>query len=184
MEWEKRSAYVYIKTFTGKTETVYDKIKEFGNTIGVFMTSGNYDLVWWVDTQDVKDAYNWISQVRGWPEVEWTSTYQTHYGYRNETGYWEKPYIGWFKVRTKDFTTTYDEWQNSDWVGVATSITGDYDWICMFYGDTYEELYKYMYELKIKGYEYEYYPVLKYYWNTEYQQKWQEFTTTTYQTQN
>ena len=182
MEWEKRTSFVFIKTYSEKAETIYNKIKDWNNTIGVFMTTGPYDLVAWIDTEDVNEAYKWVSEMRTWPEVEWTSTQQTYFGFRNERGYWDWPANGWFKIRTTNLDKTYKDLKNCDYVAFTTSTAGDFDWIGMFYGENYNEIYNFMYEWKRKGYELEYYPTLKYYWNTEYKEKWQEFERTTVKT--
>ena len=183
MEWENRSSCIFIRCYPGKAESTYNVIKEWDNTIGVFLATGTYDIIAWIDTKDVKDTYSWVSKIRTWPEVEWTSTQQTLTGYRNETGYWEKPACGWFKVRTSNSYTTCEELNNCEHVAYYTSTTGDYDWVGFFYGENYNEIFNFMYELKSKGYEIEYYPTPKYYWNTNYQNKWESITAENYQTQ-
>lgn len=181
MEWEKRSAYVFIKTYPGKAENVYSMIKEWQNTIGVFMTTGPWDVIAWIDTKDIDEAYKWISKVRYWPEVERTSTNQTYYGYRNEREFWEMQAWAWVKIRSTDIYSTYEELKNYDWVAFTSSIPGDWDCVSMFYGENYTDIYNYVMEIKNKGYEIEYYAPLKAYWNVDYKQKWEEYENVTVQ---
>ena len=175
MEWKNRSAYVFIKTYPGKAEQVYKKITDWENTIGVVMTTGDYDMIAWIDTEGIGDAYQWITQVRCWPEVERTSTHQTYYGYRNDRPFWDMPAYAWFKFRCPDFQSTYDWCKTNDNVAFAACIPGDYDYIGMCYGKNYNEVYDYMAEFKAKGYEVEYYAPLKCWWNQKYEQKWQQY---------
>jgi hypothetical protein len=181
MEWEGRTACVFVRAYPGKADVVYDKIKSWEGTIGLFMTTGSYDIIAWIDTRDIDESYKWITEVRSWPEVERTNTSQTYHGYRNARGYWERPAEGWFQIRGTDLQMTYEELRSSEYVAFFASTAGDYDWIGMFYGEDYNEIYYYIYELKLRGCEIEYYPALKYFWNMDYKEKWEEFASSALQ---
>jgi len=172
MDWEKRSAFVFVKCYPGKTDKVYNTIREWNNVFGVFTTTGNWDLMVWLDTPNIEDAYKWVSKIRYWPEVEKTCTHQTYYGYRNEKHFWDKPTYAWVKIRSNDIYSTYEELKMYDWIGVLASVPGDWDCVACVCGDTYEDVYNYVWEITAKGFEVEYYPPLKEYWNKEYLRNW------------
>lgn len=174
MEWEKRSSFVFVKCYPGKADKVYNMIKEWNNTLGVFTTTGQWDLMAWLDTENIEDAYKWISKIRYWPEVEKTSTHQTYYGYKNEKPYWEKSACSWVKIRSNDIYTTYEELKMYDWIATVASVPGEWDCVAAIYGDNYEEVYNYLWELTAKGYEVEYYAPLKTWWNKQYFDSWNE----------
>ena len=175
MEWKNRTAYVFIKACPGKSDQVYQKVTEWKNVIGAVMTTGEYDIIAWVDTEGTGDAYKWISDIRSWPEVERTATNQTYYGYRTEKPFWDQPAYAWFKFRCPDIQSSYDWLKSKNYCAFASCIPGEYDYIGMFYGKTFEEVYDYVTEFKSKGYEVECYAPLKCWWNKKYEQTWQQY---------
>ena len=78
-------------------------------------------------------------------------------------------------VRSNDIYSTYEDLKNYDYVGFAASIPGEYDCIAMFYGENYNELFNYIWDVKSRGFDIEFFAPLKYYWNTEFKDQWQEF---------
>ncbi len=174
MEWERRSSFVFVKCYPGKADKVYNMIKEWNNTLGVFTSTGQWDLMAWLDTENIEDAYKWISKIRYWPEVEKTSTHQTYYGYKNETPFWAKSACSWVKIRSNDIYTTYEELKMCDWIATVASVPGEWDCVAAIYGDSYEDVYNSLWELTSKGYEVEYYAPLKSWWNRKYLETWNE----------
>ena len=172
MDWEKRSAYVFIKCYPGKSDKVFNMIKEWDNAFGVFTTAGNWDLIAWFDAENIEETYKWISKIRYWPEVERTSTHQTYQGWMSETPFWNKPAYSWIKIRSSDIYSTYEDLKMYDYVASVASVPGEWDCVALLYGETYEEIYNYVYELTAKGYEVEYYAPLKCYWNKGYIENW------------
>jgi hypothetical protein len=172
MEWERRSAYVFVKCYPGKNDKVYNMIREWKNVFGVFTTTGNWDLIAWFDAEDIEESYKWISKIRYWPEVERTSTHQTYQGWVNGTMFWEKPAYSWVKVRSSDIYSTYEEMKLHDWVATVASVPGEWDCVAMLYGESYEEVHHSLWELTTRGYEVEYYAPLNSYWNKEFVENW------------
>ena len=82
----------------------------------------------------------------------------------------------WVKIRSNDLYSTYEEMKMYDWVGTVASIPGEWDCVAMIYGETYQEVYNYLWELTTKGYDVEYYAPLKYYWNKDYVENWNQKT--------
>jgi hypothetical protein len=114
--------------------------------------------------------------MRYWPEVERTSTQQAYYGWKNEKHFWEKPAWSWIRVRSNDIYSTYEELKMYDWVASAASVPGDWDCVATIYGETYENIFNFVWELTSKGYEVEYFAPLKTFWNKQYIEKWAQKT--------
>ncbi len=176
MEWEKRSAYVFVKCCPGKTESVFNMIKEWDSTIGVFTLGGKWDLMTWIDTENTEETYKWISKIRFWPEVERTCTHMAYFGYRSEEWFEEKPAWTWVKVRSNEIYSTYEDLKKYEWVNSVASIPGEWDCVAMVYANNYEELYQYLWQLQTRGYDIEYYAPLKCYWNQTWKEKWSMYT--------
>lgn len=175
MEWSKRSAYVFVKCYPGKTEGAWNKIKKWDNTIGVFTLGGKWDLMAWIDTEDVETAYKWISEMRNWPEVDRTCTELTYYGYRKDERFWEKPAWSWIKIRSNQIYSVYEELKRCDWVGCVGCVPGEWDCVAMLCADNWEKLYNWMSDLQSKGYEVEYYAPLGRWWNPTCEKRWSEY---------
>ena len=62
MEWEGRTACVFVRAYPGKADVVYDKIKSWEGTIGLFMTTGPYDIIAWIDSRDIDESYKVFNQ--------------------------------------------------------------------------------------------------------------------------
>jgi len=176
MEWEKRSAFVFIRCLPGKTDRVFNLIREWNKTIGVFTTAGQWSLMAWIDAEDIEESYEWIAKMRCWPEVQRTSTHQTFHGYRREDLFWDKPAYSWIKIRSNDVHHTFEELKNIDWIASVSSVPGDWDCVAMIYGETYEEIFTYIWDFVNTGYEIEYFAPLKAFWNRDYLVKWTETT--------
>ena len=132
MDWENRSAFVFIKAYPGMAEELYDKIQHAANLFCVFMTTGDYDMVAWIDTAGIGDAYNWICEVRSWPQVERTSCCPTYHGHWNEESFRHANYHAWMKVRSTDLNSPFEYAVGRETAAFAASIPGEFDCIVMF----------------------------------------------------
>jgi hypothetical protein len=177
MEWEKRSAYVFIKCQPGTTESAFKKLREWDTTIGVFALGGKWDLMLWMDTQDVESAYKWISEMRNWPEVDRTCTEMTYYGYRRDDRFWEQPAWSWIKVRSNQVYSVYQELKNYDCTACVGCIPGEWDCVAMLHAESWDVLYRWMRDLQTKGYEIEYHAPLDCWWNPAFEGTWKEYNT-------
>ena len=127
MEWKRRSSYVFIKTQSGTAEQVCQRLNEWNHTIGTFMMHGTWDVMVWFDSENIDETHKWITEIRNWDEVEWTSTQQVFQGYKRDYWFWERPACAWMKIRSKNMYETYDDLRNYDWMCTYASVPGDWD---------------------------------------------------------
>ncbi len=172
MEWKRRSAYVFIKTRTGKAEYVCEKLNQWEHTIGTFMVHYPWDVMVWFDAKDIEETHKWVSEIRDYAEVEWTSTQHVFNGYKRDYWFWEYETCAWAKIRSKNMQATYDDLMNYDYVCTYSSIPGDWDCIAMICGNTWEETLNRMGELKNQGYEIECYTPYRWWWNKSWEKRW------------
>lgn len=172
MEWKRRSAYVLIKTRPGQGENVYNRLKEWDQTIGTFMIHWPYDVMVWFDAENIEETHHYVAEIRSWKEVDWTSTQQVFQGYKSDGWFWEKPAGTWIKIRSNNMYATYDDLKNYDWISTYASVPGDWDCFAYVYGSAMEEVFKYMGELKQKGYEIECFTPYNSYWNEAWKTRW------------
>lgn len=181
MGWDNRSAFVFIKSQKNRAEDVFDMLKDKDYTIGVFQTTGQYDVIAWIATSAIKDTCRIVSEIRYWSGVEKTSAQLACYRSSNERVSLLKPGFVWIATRGADYHTVCARLNRFNNLAMAVSTTGDFNCIAMFHGDQLEEAHTSIYSLKQEGCEVEYYPALRYFWNTERAYKRSGKTETKYQ---
>ncbi|MHC4941676.1 MAG: hypothetical protein ACYTG7_01510 [Planctomycetota bacterium] len=174
MEWKRRSAYVLIKARPGMAEQVFNKLKDWDHTIGTFMTHWPWDLMVWFDAENIEETHKWVAEIRDWSEVEWTSTQHVFLGYKRDYWFWERPAGAWVKIRSKNMYETYEDLKNYEWMCTFSSVPGDWDCIGYLCGDSWEEIFGWLGDLKNRGYELECYTPYRTWWNRAWENKWFE----------
>jgi hypothetical protein len=172
MEWKRRSAYVFIKTMPGQAEKVWDKVNQWDHTIGSAMVHWPWDIVVWFDSENIEETHKWVSEIRNWDEVEWTSTQHAFQGYKRDYWFWDRPACTWFKIRSKNMYQTYEDLKAYDWMCSFASVPGDWDCIGLACGNNWEETAQWLGDLKKKGYEIECYSSYRWWWNKSWEKRW------------
>jgi DNA-binding Lrp family transcriptional regulator len=175
MQWENRSAFVYVKTYPGKAQEVYQQFQKNPQVLACFMMPGVHDLMVWFDSKNMTDVYNWIAAARDNGQIEQTATYPAYYGYWNGESYQNKKYYGWIKVRSDAFNAAYDYACQYDGVTFCASVTGDYDCFVMVCSDSYDKFHDYQQQFKNRGYQVEFYVPFQAYWNPKADAYWQQY---------
>jgi hypothetical protein len=173
MEWKRRSAFVFVKARTGMAEPVFQKLASWDHTIGVFLVHWPWDVVVWFDSENIEVTHKYVTEMRSWEGVEWTSTQHVFEGYRRESyWFWDFPVCTWVKVRSRSMVETYEDLKQYDWVSTFASIPGDWDCIGLVSGYTWDEVSAHLGELKRKGYEIECFTNYQVYWNKVWEERW------------
>ena len=172
MEWKRRSAYVFVRTRPGMAENVFLKVNRWDHTIGSFMTHWPWDILVWMDAENIEETHKWVAEIRSWPEVEWTSTQPVFMGYKRDYWFWERPACAWVKIRSKTMAETYEDLKSYEWISTFSSVPGDWDCIGLVAGDSWEDVFMYMADLKSAGYEIECYTPFRWWWNESWQSRW------------
>ncbi len=176
MDWENRSAFVFIKAYPGMAEELYEKIQRASNLFCVFMTTGAYDMVAWIDTAGIGDAYNWICEVRSWPQVERTSCCPTYHGHWNEESFRNANYHAWMKIRSTDLNSPFEYTSTRETAAFAASIPGEFDCIAMFCCEDLVGVYEEVKRLRENGYEIEYFTAFQTFWSRGCENIWQSYS--------
>jgi hypothetical protein len=172
MEWKRRSAYVFVRTRPGSAESVFMKVNQWDHTIGAFMTHWPWDVLVWMDAENIEDAHKWVAEIRSWREVEWTSTQPVFMGFKREYWFWEREACAWVKIRSKAMSETYEDLKRYEWMATFASVPGDWDCIGLVSGNNWQDVFMYMAELKEKGYEIECYTPFRWWWNETWRSRW------------
>ena len=107
MEWKNRSAYVFIKTKKGKSDYVWKQFQNWDNVIGTWVvTGGDYDVIVWFDATDWDTVHNCVQTIKGWTEVEHTSSHMVYNGHKTDRWWWEYPAGAWVLFQEDKFNET------------------------------------------------------------------------------
>jgi hypothetical protein len=172
MDWQKRSAYVFIKTAKGAAEKVWSKFQTWDHCIGAWIVTGEWDVVAWFDASSWDDVYKWTSEIRTWEGVDYTSSHFVYSGYKNKWWWWQKPYGAWIAVRGNNIEEDYKKLQNWDWVTSVTSIPGTWDYLSWVWGDTWDEVWNRVVEVNSKTWETLTLVPVRTWWNKNWETKW------------
>lgn len=172
MEWEKRSAFVFIKTRPGTAEEVNGRLKKWQQTIGTFMIHSPWDIMVWLDSGDLEETHRLVSEIRDWIEVERTSTSHAFMGFKRDYWFWERPTCAWIRLRSRAMHETYEDLKKRDWMCIFASIPGEWDFIGLIAGKNWEEIFGWIGDLKASGYEVESYTQYRWWWNRSWKNNW------------
>ena len=149
MEWKNRSAYVFIKTKKGKAQNVWKQFQNWENIIGAWIVAGEWDVIVWFDAQDWETVHRCIETIKGWNDVEWTSSHMVYNGQKNDQKWWwEKPAGAWVLIRENELDETPDKMQKWDWMVSGASIPGEWDYITWIGGKNWDEVWQHLFEMK------------------------------------
>jgi hypothetical protein len=173
MDWEKRSAYVFIRCAKGKVETIWKKIQTWSHAIGSWIVSGEWDIITWLDAQSWDDVYKWTSEIRSWEGVEYTSSHLVYRGYKNGGWWWKKPAGTWTLIRGGKMDGDFDKLKSWNWITSAVSIPGNWDYLLWLEGDSWNEVWEHVMTLCTQEHwdTLTHVPV-KSWWNDSWEHKW------------
>ena len=172
MEWKNRSAYVFIKTTKGKANDVWKQFQNWDNVIGTWIVTGDWDVIVWFDAQDWDTVHQCVSTIKGWKEVEQTSSHMVYNGHKNDNWWWEKPAGAWVLMRESKLDETQEKIKKWNWMTSGASIPGDWDYISWVGGNNWDEVWNHLNEIKKGKWEMSTYVPIKSWWKESWKDNW------------
>lgn len=174
MTWEKRSAYVFMRTKPGYAEKVWEHTKKWDKIIGSWIVTGEWDVIAWIDASDWDDIYKTISQMRDWEGVELTSSHFVYKGMKNGHWWWERPAGSWVLARDRKLNGNFEKLKEHKWISSAASLPGTWDYIMWISGDNWENVWDNVWELNKNGMQTMTKVPIRTWWNKAWKEKWWE----------
>ena len=172
MEWKNRSAYVFIKTKKGKADYVWKQFQNWDNVIGTWVVTGDYDVIVWFDAHDWDTVHNCVQTIKGWTEVEHTSSHMVYNGYKNDNWWWEKPVGTWVLLKENKLDETLNKTRKWNWMISGASIPGDWDYMAWIEGENWDDVWNHLLEIKSENWETSAQIPIKSWWNQSWKNKW------------
>jgi len=172
MEWKNRSAYVFIKTLEGKAENVWKQFQKWDNVIGTWIVTGDYDVIVWFDAQDLDTVHRCVSTIKGWKDVEQTSSHMVYNGHKTENWWWEKPAGAWVMMRESKLDEAQNKIKQWNWMTSGASIPGNWDYISWVGGKNWNEVWNHLLEIKKGKWQTSTFVPIKSWWKQSWKDNW------------
>lgn len=172
MDWKTRSAYVFIKTKDGKASDIWQRFQSWENVIGTWIVAGEWDVIVWFDAQDWDTIHRCVSEMKNWDEVEYTSSHWVYNGFKRDNWWWEKPAGAWVLFRENKLNETSDKIKKWNWATSGASIPGDWDYIAWIEGDSWDDVWHHLVDIKRENWQTLPYVPIKSWWNQTWKDKW------------
>ena len=172
MDWKNRSAYVFIKTQKGKSQEIWEKFKDWDNVIGSWVVSGEWDVIVWFDAQDWDTIHRCAASIKDWSEGEHTSSHMVYHGFKNGHWWWEKPAGTWIFLRGDKLNGGAEKIKKWDWITSGASIPGDWDYVAWVEGESWDEVWSHLSEIKTEKWQASAQVPIKSWWNENWKNNW------------
>jgi len=172
MDWKNRSAYVFIKTVKGKSNEVWKQFHNWDNVIGTWIVDGEWDVIVWFDATDWDIIRSCVETIKGWKEVEHTSSHMVYNGWKNGGWWWEQPAGAWVLLRENKLGEVLEKMHNWDWTVSGASIPGDWDYMTWVGGKNWDEVWKHLVQIKKEKWETTTQVPIKSWWNEKWKEQW------------
>lgn len=174
MSWNKRSAYIFMRTAPGAAKNVWEKCKTWEKVIGSWIVTGDWDVVAWIDAASWDDVYGACAEIRNWEGVSLTSSHFVYEGIKNGHWWWEKPAGTWVFVRDAHLNGRLKKIKEWPWVVSAVSLPGSWDYLLWVWGDKWEDVWTRIWELNQSGFQTLTKVPIQSWWNQSWKSKWWE----------
>jgi hypothetical protein len=165
MEWENRSAYMFVKAQPDQVEALWAKAKAWSHALGAWIVTGDWDLLVWIDAEDASAMQRLVAEARQWTGVELTSSHFVHQGYKNGKMWWDKPAGVWMLARGRGPLNRWEELTGWDGQVSTASIPGAWDSMSWVWGDDWGQAWNRVLEAKKQGWETQTLVPMKSWWN-------------------
>jgi hypothetical protein len=172
MDWKNRSAYVFIKTTKGKAHDVWQRFQTWENVIGTWIVSGDWDVIVWFDSTNLENVHQCVSTIKGWNDVEQTSSHMVYNGYKKDSWWWEKPAGAWVLLREQNLDEATWKIKNWNWTTSGASIPGEWDYMTWVEGQNWDDVWNHLLEMKYQNWQTSTYVPIKSWWNKNWKDKW------------
>jgi hypothetical protein len=139
MNYNKKTAYIMVKTHVGYARKVFEQFKTTDWVIGTWLVSGDYDLIVWVNAKNEDEVYNYAKTIKTWEGIYHTNSYYVYDG--NLTNFEEMTNLNgaWVRVRGENIETMPEYFNKYDYITNWACIPGDFDYMVWFNGKTHIE---------------------------------------------
>jgi hypothetical protein len=136
MEFNKKTAYVYIKTQAGQAKQVYEQFRKQDWVIGAWAVTGEYDIIAWVNARNDDDVYTYANTMKGWAGIDYTTSYFVHNGYFHDYNKIDDPNGVWVRLRTEHMQEALGHFKEHDYIRSWANLPGEYDFLLYVTGDS------------------------------------------------
>lgn len=171
-EWSKRSAHLLVKADWPAAEKLWKHAQRCEHTIGAWMMTGSWDMMFWFDAQGWEDVYEYAVWVRGQKGVHNTSSHFVYRGAKNGKWWWEWPCGSWVFARSPHLNGDLKNVQKWSWATSAVSIPGDWDYLVWAGGQKWEDVWGHVSDLNRAGWRTRTCVPVKSWWNRSWRSKW------------
>ncbi len=172
MEWKNRTAYVFIKTAQGKAQQVWKQFQNWDNVIGTWIVTGDWDVIVWFDAENLDIVHQCVSTIKGWKEVNHTSSHMVYNGHKADNWWWDQPAGAWMLLRENKLDEAPYKVKNWQWITSGASIPGDWDYISWVGGKNWNEVWNHLLEIKKQNWESATLVPIKSWWNHKWKNQW------------
>lgn len=172
MQWNNRSAYVFVKTTKGKSEEVWKEFQTWDNVIGTWIVAGEWDVIVWFDAQDWDTVHRCVETIKGWKTVEETSSHMVYNGQKQNYWWWEKPAGAWVLTKETKLNETQEKMKSWDWMTSGASIPGQWDSISWVGGNNWDEVWNHLSEIKKAKWQTTAHIPIKSWWKQSWKDNW------------
>ena len=93
-------------------------------------------------------------------------------GYKNENWWWEKPAGAWVLFKENNLDETPNKTRKWNWMTSGTSIPGEWDYMGWIEGETWDDVWDHIFEVKSENWHISAQIPIKSWWNQSWKDKW------------
>jgi len=139
MEFNKRTAYIYVKTNPGQLNKVFEQFRKHEFVIGAWAVTGDYDCIAWVNAKNDDDIYNWANTMKNWEGIDYTTSHFVHNGYIQNFDQLHSPAGVWLRLRTNKMDVMPAIFKDHPYVASWANVPGEYDFVCYLTGENLQK---------------------------------------------
>ncbi len=171
-DWERRSAYLLVQAEKGAAEQVWKEVPKWNDAIGMWLVTGPWDMLIWVDASSWDDLYDKVVKIRKYNGIKATSSHFVYKGYKGKKWWWEWPVGSWVSVRTPHLNGEWKAMHKWSWMASTASTPGDWDYLVWAGGKNWNEVWNHVWDLNKEGWHTQTMVPIRSWWNKNWKKNW------------
>lgn len=171
-EWNKKSAYLWIQAEPGHAQKVFDEVKSWEEAIGVWVVTGRWDVMVWLDASSWDEVYRRVTELRSHEWVKATSSHFVYKGMKNGRWWWDWPAGAWVLLRGPKLNGSMKQLTKWDWMVSLASVPGDWDCVAWAGAKNWDEVWKEIWDLNASGWQTQTLVPIRSWWNKSWKAEW------------